>query len=254
MSLSNSSENIAKSTGSKADHHVIPMNFSESIAEKQPAVYKELLNGLSFRTVKLSSVLPLDKPLNRFCKRVFDMAVSLLVFILVLPWLLPIIALLIKLDSKGPVFFFQKRSGRKGKLFSCVKFRSMIVNPEADLDPAVENDKRITRVGKYLRIHYLDELPQFFNVIMGEMSIIGPRPHMISDDMRYKNEVDFYTYRQKVKPGITGIAQLLGFTGPVDEIKKIKDRVHLDIFYIRHWSPGMDIKIIFHTIGKFIRP
>src|ERR1700741_366406 len=103
MSLSNSSENFAQSTGSHAIQHVIPMNFSESIAEKQPAVYKELLDGLSFRTVKLSTVLPLDKAFKRFCKRVFDIAVSLVVFILVLPWLLPIIAVLIKLDSKGPV-------------------------------------------------------------------------------------------------------------------------------------------------------
>lgn len=254
MSPTKSSENIAESTGALHDPQIIQMNFSEAISWYQPDIYKELMRAFKFRTIKLSPVLPLEKPLSRMGKRLVDIIVSLLVLVLVLSWLLPIIALFIKLNSRGPVFFLQKRSGRNGKLFTCLKFRSMIVNPDADLVPAMKNDKRITRVGNFLRDHYLDELPQFFNVLMGDMSVIGPRPHMISDDIRHKDEIDLYIFRQKVKPGITGLSQVLGLTGPANELQKMKGRVQLDIFYIRQWSALLDIKIIFRTIGKFFRP
>jgi putative colanic acid biosynthesis UDP-glucose lipid carrier transferase len=254
MSPTNSSENLAESTSVLHDPQIIQMNFSEAISWYQPDIYKELMRAFNFRIIKLSPVLPLDKPLGRMGKRLVDIIVSLLVLVLVLSWLLPIIALLIKLDSKGPVFFLQKRSGRCGRLFTCIKFRSMVVNSEADLVPAVKNDRRITRIGKFLRNHYLDEFPQFFNVLMGDMSLIGPRPHMISDDIRYKDEIDLYNFRQKVKPGITGLSQVLGLIGPADGLQKMKGRVQLDIFYIRQWSASLDTKIIFRTIGKFFRP
>jgi len=253
MNPTNSTDNLAETTGALHDPQIIHMSFSESISWYQPETYKELMRTFNFRTIKLSPVLPLDKSLGRMGKRSIDIAVSLLVLVLVLSWLLPIIALFITLNSKGPVFFLQKRSGRNGRLFYCIKFRSMFVNKEADLTPAVKDDKRITSVGKFLRNHYLDELPQFFNVLIGDMSLIGPRPHMISDDLRYKDEIDFYSVRQKVKPGITGLAQVLGFTGPADEMQKMKERVQLDIFYIRQWSAVVDFKIILRTIAKFFR-
>ena len=243
-----------QSTGVPHDPQIIHMNFSEAISWYQPETYKELMRAFHFRTIKLSPVLPLDKPLGRMGKRLVDIIVSLLVLVLVLSWLLPIIALFIKLDSKGPAFFLQKRSGRGGRLFTCIKFRSMIVNREADLVPATKNDKRVTRVGKFLRNNYLDELPQFFNVLMGDMSVIGPRPHMISDDIRYKDDIDLYAFRQKVKPGITGLSQVLGLIGPADELQKMKGRVQLDIFYIRQWSGSLDAKIMLRTIGKLFRP
>jgi lipopolysaccharide/colanic/teichoic acid biosynthesis glycosyltransferase len=254
MNPTKSSENLAESTSLLNDPQIIRMNFSEAISWYQPDTYKELMRAFKFRTIKLSPVLPLDKPLGRMGKRLVDIIVSLLVLVLVFSWLLPIIALFIKMDSKGPVFFLQKRSGRAGRLFTCIKFRSMIVNSDADLMPAIKNDKRITRLGKFLRNSYFDELPQFFNVLMGDMSIIGPRPHMISDDIRYKDEIDLYPFRQKVKPGITGLSQVLGLTGPANELQKMKERVQLDIFYIRQWSVALDTKIIIRTIGKFFRP
>ena len=253
MSPINTSENLAESADALHTPPVIRMDSSQVVPGYQAGVYKELLHSFNLRTVRLSPVLPLDKPLSRMGKRAIDILFSLLVVVLVLSWLLPIIALLIKLDSKGPVFFLQKRSGRDGRLFSCIKLRSMIVNPEADLVPATENDVRITRIGKFLRNYYLDELPQFFNVLMGDMSLIGPRPHMISDDLRYKDEIESYSFRCKVKPGITGLAQVLGLTGPADELQKMKGRVQLDIFYIRQWSPVLDTKIILRTIGRFFR-
>ena len=129
----------------------------------------------------------------------------------------------------------------------------MIVNHEADIKPAEENDKRITRIGKFLRNYYLDEIPQLLNVLKGDMSLIGPRPHMTSDDQRYKEEIEYYEIRRKVRPGITGLAQVLGFTGPVSDIKKMEKRVQLDIIYVRHWSIALDLKIIVRTIGKIFR-
>ena len=249
MSPSKTSGNYAGKPVGISSSPVIPMSSSEAIFNSPPAFYLKLLRTLP-RTTKLTASLPLDKSLRILFKRAIDIIVSGIMIVAVLSWLLPIIALLIKIDSKGPVFFLQKRSGCNGRLFSCIKFRSMIRNTEADLRPASEGDERITRLGKFLRNHYLDELPQFFNVLMGDMSVIGPRPHMISDNLKYEEVISYYDFRHKVKPGITGLAQVLGFAGPVDDIQKMKDRVQLDIFYIRHWSLMLDTKIILRTIGK----
>jgi putative colanic acid biosynthesis UDP-glucose lipid carrier transferase len=183
-------------------------------------------------------------------KRIIDIIISFLVILFLLSWLLPVISLLIKLTSKGPIFFLQKRSGRYNKLFTCIKFRSMVVNPQADLKAATENDERITRVGKFLRKYHLDELPQFFNVLSGDMSVIGPRPHMISDDLRYEEQIRHYDFRRRIKPGITGLAQVLGYSGLADDIQKMKNRVQLDFFYIRHWSLRLDALIMFRTFWK----
>ena len=185
-------------------------------------------------------------------KRVIDIVFSSLVIIFILSWLLPIIAVCIKLTSKGPIFFFQKRNKKNGGVFTCIKFRTMVVNKEADVLPASHNDYRITRLGRILRNYHLDELPQLFNVLKGDMSLIGPRPHMFTDNIKYEELFDFYVHRYSVKPGITGLAQVRGYVGSTEDAEKMKQRVKLDIFYIRHWSPALDTKIIFRTFLKML--
>jgi len=195
-------------------------------------------------------IQPFDYRINRVSKRITDIIFATLVIVFILSWLIPILAVLIKLDSKGPVFFLQKRNKRNGKIFLCLKFRSMIINEEADLVAAAENDPRITRIGKFLRRNYLDEFPQFFNVLWGDMSVVGPRPHMISENLRYDELIQHYDYRNKVKPGITGLAQVMGHVGLTSNIQEMQDRVNMDIFYIRHWSLKLDFSILYHTIAK----
>ena len=193
---------------------------------------------------------PLNINYNRNCKRMLDILFAAIVIIAVLSWLIPIIAFLIIIDSRGPVFFLQKRNKRYGEVFTCIKFRSMILNPAADILPASEDDKRITRIGRFLRNHYLDELPQFFNVLWGDMSVAGPRPHMIHDNLKYEMQIEQYAYRHKVKPGITGLAQVLGYTGAASDIQKMQDRINMDVFYVRHWSFKLDMIIFYRTIKK----
>jgi putative colanic acid biosynthesis UDP-glucose lipid carrier transferase len=194
---------------------------------------------------------PLHKRSNQIIKRFVDIVSSILL-LMIFSWLLPIIAVLIKLDSKGPVFFLQKRNKKNGGVFTCLKFRTMIVNDEADILPAYENDQRVTQFGKLLRKYHFDEIPQLLNVLWGDMSLIGPRPHMFADNARYEEILDFYSQRHMVKPGITGLAQVMGYVGSTEDTEKMKQRVQLDIFYIRHWSPGMDTKIIFRTFLRMI--
>ncbi|MEP7236602.1 MAG: sugar transferase [Ferruginibacter sp.] len=195
-------------------------------------------------------IQPLDNSFNRFAKRCVDIVLSFIFIMLVFPWLFPIIAVLIKLNSRGPVFFLQKRNKRNGELFTCIKFRSMCKNADADILPAGKNDKRITSAGRFLRNHYLDELPQFLNVLWGDMSLIGPRPHMVSDNVKFDELIKNYGYRHKVKPGITGLAQILGYIGPTNNLQEMEDRVNMDIFYARHWSVKLDIIILFRTLLK----
>ena len=194
--------------------------------------------------------LPLDRIIKRFIKRSVDIFLSIMVIVGILSWLIPIMALLIKLDSKGPVFFLQKRNKRGGNTFTCIKFRSMIENEDADMLQASVNDERITKLGRFLRYHYLDELPQFFNVLVGDMSLIGPRPHMVSDNNKYEDLIEHYEYRHRVKPGITGLSQAMGYVGETRNIQAMKDRVLLDIFYVRHWSLRLDLKILWYTFRK----
>lgn len=251
MNPTNSSGIFTSQTIEAPDTSVIEMKSSENIfIQPIPPFYEKILHTVPNKAAKLVSFLPLDRKTARIIKRTADILLSSIIILGLLSWILPILALLIKIDSKGPVFFLQKRSGRGGRLFSCIKFRSMIINPECDLKAATESDERITRIGRLLRKHYLDELPQFFNVLLGDMSLIGPRPHMINDNIRYQNMVSHYDFRYKVKPGITGLAQVLGFAGPVDDIQKMKDRVQLDIFYIRHWSFKIDMVIFYRTLLK----
>jgi putative colanic acid biosynthesis UDP-glucose lipid carrier transferase len=183
-----------------------------------------------------------------FFKRIIDIFFSFLFTVLVLSWLLPIIAIWIKLDSKGPVFFSQKRIGRNGKMFRCLKLRTMVENEDADEKPAEENDQRITRAGKFLRRTNIDELPQFLNVLAGSMSLVGPRPHMQSDCIRFSFVISSYKFRTLVKPGITGLAQTKGYIGPAKDYESITTRYYWDAVYIRKAGLWLDIKIIASTV------
>jgi putative colanic acid biosynthesis UDP-glucose lipid carrier transferase len=189
---------------------------------------------------------PLELMSNRLIKRAFDVVFSLLICVIVLSWLVPIIAILIKLSSRGPVFFVQKRSGRNGEEFECYKFRSMQVNEIADERQATRNDHRVTKVGKFIRKSNLDEMPQFFNVLFGDMSIVGPRPHMIMQTEEYSKMIAKYMVRHFLKPGITGWAQVNGYRGETDH-EKMFARVEYDIQYIENWNFLLDIKIILKT-------
>ena len=189
-----------------------------------------------------------DEPLNRFLKRSFDLVFSFLITVLILSWLTPILAILIKLDSRGPIFFKQKRSGKNNDLFWCLKFRTMQVNADSETKQAEKNDSRVTRAGLFLRKTSLDELPQFFNVLVGDMSVIGPRPHMVSHTELYSKIVNKFMLRHWVKPGITGLSQAMGYRGETKEKNAMKHRVRLDIFYIENWSFWLDLKIIVLTI------
>ncbi len=190
---------------------------------------------------------PLETRFNRIVKRSFDMLLAALFIVCILSWLIPLLAILIKLDSKGPVFFLQKRSGLNGNTFTCIKFRSMFMNEEADKLAEQENDSRITSLGKFLRKWHIDELPQLFNVFMGDMSLVGPRPYMVHENNVFENLFNGYAYRYKVKPGITGYAQSQGNFGNTRDLRKLKQRIHLDVLYIQKWSAGMDIKILVRT-------
>jgi len=185
-------------------------------------------------------------------KRIIDVGVSLFAMILLLPFYI-IVAILVKISSKGPVFFKQSRNGFNYEEFDCFKFRSMTPNKNSHLHQATREDQRITKVGKFLRKTSLDELPQFYNVLFGDMSIVGPRPHMVSHTNMYAKRVDKFMVRHFVKPGITGLAQISGFRGEVETDKDIIGRVKYDIFYIENWSLLLDVKIIFQTLLKTIK-
>jgi putative colanic acid biosysnthesis UDP-glucose lipid carrier transferase len=185
-----------------------------------------------------------------FIKRVIDIFFSILFIILVLSWLLPIIAIWIKLDSKGPVFFLQKRMGKNGKIFRCIKMRTMMINDEADERQAEENDERITRAGKFLRKTNVDELPQLFNVLKGNMSFIGPRPHMLSDCIRFSFVLSSYHFRTLVKPGITGLAQIKGYRGPAKDYESVVNRYYWDAIYVRRAGLMLDLKIARKTFAR----
>ena len=196
---------------------------------------------------------PLTDFINRFTKRVFDLIFSLLTIVFVLSWLYPIIAVLIKLSSKGPVLFKQSRSGVNNEEFLCYKFRSMTMSAEADTKQATKGDVRITKIGAFLRKSSLDEFPQFFNVFMGDMSIVGPRPHMLKHTEEYSALIQKYMVRQLVKPGITGAAQVKGYRGETKELEDMEGRVRLDVWYIENWSLSLDINIIFHTVWNVFK-
>jgi putative colanic acid biosynthesis UDP-glucose lipid carrier transferase len=180
-------------------------------------------------------------------KRFMDFLTSVVVMLLVFPWLIPIIVVLIKLDSKGPIFFRQKRVGFLGKTFWCYKFRTMYVNEFADTCRASDNDPRVTRVGWFLRNTCLDEIPQFINVMLGQMSIIGPRPHMLKDTQEFSNLVSNYNFRNLARPGITGLSQVRGYRGPANSFESILRRYQLDSYYVRNVNFLLDLRIMLNT-------
>lgn len=187
---------------------------------------------------------------TRFGKRAFDLAFAGMFMLTVGLWLLPLIGLLIKLDSRGPMLFRQTRLGAGGVPFRCMKFRTMTHDPHAGFVQAQKNDPRVTRVGRVLRRTNLDELPQFLNVLKGEMSVVGPRPHVPELDQLFGGCVPGYTRRTMVRPGVTGLAQVSGCRGETRSVRKMTHRVRFDLFYARNQSLRIDVKIVLLTVWR----
>ena len=196
--------------------------------------------------------IPLDNPIKSITKRIFDIIFSLIVVCFVLSWLIPILGLIIVIESKGPIFFRQNRPGIKERGFDCYKFRSMQLNARSE-DSATRNDARITKVGKFIRRTSIDELPQFFNVLFGNMSVVGPRPHLWRQNEMYGPKISKYMVRHFVKPGVTGLAQVRGYRGEIETREDIVNRTKYDIFYIENWSLFMDVNIIFQTVSNIFK-
>jgi putative colanic acid biosynthesis UDP-glucose lipid carrier transferase len=190
---------------------------------------------------------PLDDVGNRIKKRLYDIVVSSLVIMFILSWLVPIISLLILLESRGPIFFVQERSGKGGKPFKCIKFRTMRMNKDANEKQATKNDSRITALGRFLRKTSLDEMPQFINVFLSDMSVVGPRPHMLKHTDDYSKLLNHYMIRHFLKPGITGWAQIHGYRGEIKMFEDINNRIEYDIWYLENWSLWLDTRIILMT-------
>jgi len=234
-----------------ADNNLRELKFipdnKEIFSKKLKYEYYDYIPILSLRDI------PLQEPINKYVKRLFDILFSLFIIVFILSWLTPILAIFIKLESKGPVFFKQSRNGFNYKEFDCYKFRSMTPNKNAHLHQATKGDSRITKIGSFIRKTSIDELPQFFNVLFGDMSVVGPRPHMVSHTNMYARRIDKFMVRHFVKPGITGLAQISGFRGEIETDKDIINRVKYDIFYIENWSLLLDIKIIVQTFINALR-
>lgn len=234
-----------------ADNNLKTLKFlpdnKEIYSKKLKYEYYDYIPILSLRNI------PLEVPINEFLKRGFDIIFSSLVIVCILSWLTPILALFIKMESRGPVFFKQTRNGINFKEFDCYKFRSMKPNKEANLSQATRDDQRVTKIGKFMRKTSIDELPQFFNVLFGDMSVVGPRPHMVSHTTMYAKRIDKFMVRHFVKPGITGLAQISGYRGEITSDKDIIGRVKYDIFYIENWSLLLDLKIVLKTLLRAVK-
>ena len=237
------------------------INFSDEnkiqvrLIPENKVIYSKNFTKEYFGTIPIlkPKKLPFEMFETHLIKRCFDIIFSILIFILLLSWLLPILWVVVKIDSRGPFFFKQKRDGINGEQFYCYKIRSMRVNTISDQTSTVKNDFRITKIGYFLRKTSIDELPQFFNVLRGEMSVVGPRPHINIQTKNYISNIDNYLTRNSVKPGITGLAQVSGYRGEVKKKSDIVNRVRLDIFYIENWSFLLDLKIVLLTIFNMIK-
>lgn len=217
-----------------------------------PQISRRLSRPFSLRNIGVVPVLsirrnPLERIFNQWLKRAFDISFSSVVLLFSPLVLLPV-GIAIKLSSPGPVFFKQERTGYKGETFRCWKFRTMRLNAGADSQQASSDDPRTTRVGQFLRHTSIDELPQFVNVWLGQMSVVGPRPHMLKHTEEYARLIDLYMVRHSVKPGITGWAQVNGFRGATDRLWKMEKRVECDVWYVENWSFLLDLKIIARTL------
>jgi len=196
--------------------------------------------------------IPLSYVHLAFIKRSIDVLGSLVAIVILFPILFPVLSIMIKLSSPGPVFFKQLRTGKQGKIFSCYKFRTMRQSSDADDKQATVDDKRKTRIGKFLRKMSLDESPQFYNVLIGNMSLVGPRPHMVTQTYEYTPRVDKYMVRHFIKPGITGLAQVKGYRGETKEVELMEKRIIEDIYYVENWSLKLDLKIMIKTLLMII--
>ncbi|MBP6181230.1 undecaprenyl-phosphate glucose phosphotransferase [Flavobacterium sp.] len=194
----------------------------------------------------------LHEPSTKVFKRIFDIVFSITIIVFLLSWLIPLLAILIKLESRGPVFFKQGRPGIDENEFFCYKLRSMKINKKTETE-ASKNDPRVTRIGKFMRKTSMDEMPQFINVLLGDMSVVGPRPHLWAQNKVYGNKVKKYMVRHYVKPGITGLAQVKGFRGEIETEEDMVNRIKFDVFYIENWSVILDLKIIFQTIVNIFK-
>lgn len=222
-----------------------------------PNIYNYLQNRVYFNMVGNVPFLslrpdPLSRTGNKMLKRAFDIMFSLLFLCTLFPIILLIVTIITKLTMPGPVFFKQKRNGLNDKEFYCYKFRSMRVNTQADSLQATKDDPRKTRWGNIMRKTSIDELPQFINVLLGDMSVVGPRPHMLKHTEEYSKLINKYMVRHFVKPGITGWSQVTGYRGETKELKDMEGRIRGDIWYIEHWSFGLDLFIIYKTVMNAI--
>jgi putative colanic acid biosynthesis UDP-glucose lipid carrier transferase len=241
------SEGIETEIFKLAEDNKVHVSLIPSITQSDFFLYD--LGYIQTQPILSQAKYPLDFYSNFLVKRIFDFIFSVFILITVCSWLFPIIAVLIKATSKGPVFFVQKRYGFHEEVFSCLKFRTMVVNDQSATKTTEENDSRITKIGKFLRKTSLDELPQFINVLKGEMSIVGPRPHMLSVDNYYKPKIGRYSLRSMVSPGITGLAQVSGLRGDYGDVEvEMKKRILADTFYVRNWSFVLDLIIVLKTI------
>ena len=228
-----------------ADNHLITLKL---IADNSSTLYRHLaVEYYGFIPIISLRKIPLDVPINKRLKRTFDILFSLLVIVFILSWLTPILGILIKIESRGPIFFKQNRPGFKEQDFLCYKFRSMMINVTTEKE-ATRNDPRVTKIGKFIRKTSIDELPQFFNVLLGDMSVVGPRPHLWIQNKVYGPKVKKYMIRHHVKPGVSGLAQVRGYRGEIEADEDMINRIKHDVFYIENWSVWIDIKIIFQTV------
>lgn len=209
----------------------------------------EMFGNVPIFTIREEPLMQIE---NKIIKRVFDILCSGLFLCTLFPFIYIIIGIAIKVSSPGPVFFKQRRSGLNGQEFWCYKFRSMRVNKDCDKQQATKNDPRKTKLGKFLRKSNIDELPQFINVLLGQMSIVGPRPHMLKHTKEYSKLIDKYMVRHLIKPGVTGWAQVTGFRGETKELWQMEGRVERDIWYLEHWSFLLDLYIIYKTVKNML--
>jgi putative colanic acid biosynthesis UDP-glucose lipid carrier transferase len=220
--------------------------LKEIFSKKLKINYYEVFPVLSLQKTVLHD------PVIKLVKRIFDIVFSLIILVFILSWFVPLLTLLIKLESKGPVFFKQGRPGLDEKEFFCYKFRSMKLNETTEKE-ASKNDPRVTKIGRIIRKTSIDELPQFINVFLGDMSVVGPRPHLWSQNKSYGNKINKYMVRHYIKPGITGLAQVKGFRGEIESDEDMRCRIKLDVFYIDNWSLILDIKIIVQTVLNILK-
>ena len=235
-----------------SERHVLNFHIVPDIGYYYSAA-QPIVTAIGKMPVFLLRHIPLSYVHNSLIKRGIDILISLIAIVILFPVLFPILAILIKKSSPGPIFFKQQRTGERGKEFACYKFRSMKVSADANTKQATLNDDRKTKIGDFMRKTSIDELPQLFNVLKGDMSLVGPRPHMVKHTYEYSPQVDKYMVRHFVKPGITGLAQVRGYRGETKNIELMEKRIISDVEYVEKWTLGMDFIIMFKTVAALLK-